>query len=295
MIEEEKVELIINFMNNVRSEFMGMTINYEYEHDSSNHFPYIITMNVTGKFPLAIMSFEMFEGLFWYFFYRDSKYFGINRMKLSRPSSEFRLSTVFFNGDNIDRDEVIMSDHLSERFQEFYNECTKESTILINMGNDKGTTIKLLDNKIDYKIHNEGDIINYTFAYIPKQMVLDGYPFTTKTIHFYIDKMKPRGRGFLLTVDDIFNSINNLIYEENMLMEFRDNLSVNKKFNDIFNRGEFNHSLTEENEINITMELYIEDFSGINVGVADYPEKWEQEAIVSFLKFLEELNGYYPI
>ena len=300
MIGEEKIELIFKLMNRVRSEYEGMTLSYEYTTDkTTSPTQYLITMNVTGKFPFPLMTFTMFQELFWDFYYRDSKYFGVTMIN---SGSVVRFNEVIFNGNELDDDEITISGKLKEDLQSFYTKNTKESTLSVRLENPasgkKRINITLVNNKIEYEELNNEDLIYFIFGYTPTEIVLDGHPITTKTMQYYIDntELTLNSSDDELTVDDIFGSINNLIYEESQDRVFTDNFVVFEQFYDLINNSgyEYNSPLTEE--IGIFMRLYLRGFAGIDyVETGDYPNVWDQEVVSNFLVFLEGQNGNYPL
>ena len=304
MVEEEKIVQVIKLMNRVRSEYRGMSLSYEYNQDkTTNPTTYLIDMNITGKFPFPFMSRAMFEDLFWDFFYRDSKYFGIGKNNIS--GSVVLLNTIVFNGDDLDKTEVIVSNKFMEDFQSFYNEAYKESTLVVNLDGThsprKRMTIKLVDNKLNYEIENQGDIIYYIFSYQPTKIVLDGYPITTKTMQYYIDQTEPMFDiddvdENNVHVDDIFRAINNLIYEESQDRAFTDDFIIFEKFYNLINNSGYEYNTPLTVNIGIFMSLFLRGFAGIDtVESGDYPDEYETQLVDNFLGFLEGQKGDYPL
>jgi len=281
MVNESTIELLFNFMNKVRPEYMGMSLRYEYD----STYPMVkVTLIADGKFPFPIMTFEMFQNLFFSFLYEDMKYFGLNR-------SDFQpfFKDVIFNGKEIPTKGIIVDDELSDRINDFYDEAKKSTTLTVGL--NEGTKIELLNNKIITYEEDEGDILYFTYTYTPSLIKMNGIPITKKSIQYAIDKLNIDN----VQADDVIYIISNLIYEESSDRRFVHGDETYEKFYSIINNSGYSYSSRLTKDIGVFFTIYLRSYQGIDLyGTSDYTDNDDAELMDYILGFLEGQNGDFP-
>ena len=281
MVNESTIELLFNFMNKVRPEYMGMSLRYEYD----TTYPTVrVTLIADGKFPFPIMTFEMFQNLFFSFLYEDMKYFGLKH-------SDFQpfFRHVIFNGKEIPTKGVIVDDELSNRISDFYNEANKSTTLTVGL-ND-GTKVELLNNKITTYEEDEGDILYFTYTYTPGLIKMNGIPMTEKSIQYAIDKLNIDN----VEVGEVIHIISNLIYEESSDRRYAYADETYEKFYNMIIDSGYSYSSRLTKDIGVFFTIYLRSYQGITLyGSSDYTENDEIELMDYILGFLEGQKGDFP-
>lgn len=281
MVSESTLKLVFNFMNKVRSKYMGMSLRYEYDFTYSTT---IVTLIADGKFPFPIMTFKMFQYLFFSFLYEDMRYFGLKH-------SDFKpyFRNVIFNGKEIPTKGIILDDELSDKINDFYDESKKITTLTVGL-ND-GTKVELLNNEIITYEDDEDEILYFTYTYTPTLIKMNGIPMTKKSIQYAIDKLNIGN----VQADEVIHIISNLIYEESSDRRYVYGDETYEKFYNVINNSGYSFSSRLTRDINIFFTIYLRSYQGVDLyGTSDYTENDEVDLMDYILGFLESQKGDFP-
>ena len=185
---DTQFDMLIQFMNQTRSKYMGMDITYEMDEKESPRDLRPINLYLEGEFPLPIITKSMFEDLFLSFFMKDSPYFNIPKIL----TKTFYIRNVILNGKKIGNN-LTLSDKLKNSIQDYYNNITKYFKVTLPLN----STVKTLllegyNSKIDYYFELEdNDFARYdVIIKNPELLKLNGNPFTRKTINDFMESVK---------------------------------------------------------------------------------------------------------
>lgn len=287
MIDDNKLEGFFKYLNSVRSKYHDMTLSFSYEIMGPNRID--VYINAEGKFPLPIMTREMFQNLFYTLFIKDSRLFAIDNSKRN-----IFFVKPYFNGEEVSYG-VTIDDELSDTMQDFYNEATKKTELSVSAGNSPDETIKitLLNNKITTYIDDEGDMILFAYTYNPSLIKLNGLPFTLKTIEYYLEETE---QSFDYDVSDIVTSISNLIYGETSDRHFAHHDEIFEKFYVMLNNSGYRYDLSLTEDIGLIFNVFLRNYQGIDIyGSSDYPSEEDDTVVADFIGFLEGNRGNYPL
>ena len=132
---DTQFDMLIQFMNQTRSKYMGMDITYEMDEKESPRDLRPINLYLEGEFPLPIITKSMFEDLFLSFFMKDSPYFNIPKIL----NKTFYIRNVILNGKKIGNN-LTLSDKLKNSIQDYYNNITKYFKVTLPLN----STVKTL-------------------------------------------------------------------------------------------------------------------------------------------------------
>lgn len=287
MIDDNKLEGFFKYLNSVRSKYHDMTLSFSYEIVGPNRIGTYI--NAEGKFPLPIMTGEMFQNLFYTLFIKDSRLFAIDKSKINN----FFVKS-YFNGEEVSYG-ITIDDELSNSIQDFYDEATKKTELTVSRDNSMDNTIKitLLNNKITTYIDHESDMILFAYTYNPSLIKLNGLPFTLKTIEYYLEETE---QSFNYDVSDIVTMISNLIYGESHDRYFTYEGEIFEKFHAMLNNSGYRYDLSLSKDIGLIFNVFLRSYQGIDIyGSSDYPSKEDETTVSDFLGFLEGNRGNYPV
>lgn len=285
MIDDNKLEGFFKYLNKVRSKYHDMTLSFSYEIIGPNRI--VTNIYADGKFPLPIMTREMFQNLFYTLFNKDSVLFAIDKTKRN-----LFFVNPYFNGEEVSYG-VTIDDELSNSIQDFYNQALKQTDLTVLGGNNESIKITLLNNKITTYIDNGGDIILFAYTYNPSLIKLNGLPFTLKTIEYYLEQTE---QTFDYEVSDIVLSISNLIYGETSDRHFAYHDEIFEKFYAMINNSGYRYDSLLTEDIWVFFNVYLRNYQGIDVyGSSDYPSEEDDTVVGDFIGFLEGNRGNYPV
>lgn len=287
MIDDNKLEGFFKYLNRVRSKYHDMTLSFSYEIMGPNRID--VYINAEGKFPLPIMTREMFQNLFYTLFIKDSRLFAIDNSKRN-----VFFVKPYFNGEEVSYG-ITIDDELSNSIQDFYNEATKKTELTVSRDNSMDNTIKitLINNKITTYIDDEGDIILFTYTYNPSLIKLNGLPISLKSIEYYLEETE---QSFDYDVSDIVIAISNLINDESSDRYFTYHDEIFEKFYAMINNSGYRYDLSLSEDIGLFFNVHLRSYQGIDVyGSSDYPSGEDGTTVSDFLGFLEGNRGNYPV
>lgn len=290
---DTQFDMLIQFMNQTRSKYMGMDITYEMDEKDSHNGLRPIDMFVEGEFPLPIITKYMFEDLFESFFMKDSPYFNIPKIL----NKTFYIRNVILNGKKIGNN-LILSDTLKNSIQDYHNNMTKYFKVTLPLN----STVKTLllegyNSKIDYYFELEdNDFARYdVIIKNPELLKLNGNPFTRKTINDFMESVEglPTER---VSPDYIFELISNLLTEESRDRHFNFDGEIFSSFYDmLYDSGmEYNNAFSEN--LSVLIQTSLVSYDGLNnLNYGEYLEDVDFEVLDIFVNWLETNKGKYEL
>ena len=290
---DTQFDMLIQFMNQTRSKYMGMDITYEMDEKNSHNGLRPIDMFVEGDFPLPILTKSMFSDMFDSFFMKDSPYFNIPKVL----NKTFYIRNVILNGDKISQN-LTISDTLKNNIQDFYDDITKyfKATLPFN-STEKRLLLEGYNNKIDYYFELEDeDFARYDIIIKNSELLkLNGNPFTRKTINDFIESVEglPIEKS---SSNYIFELISNLLNEESKDRHFNFDNEIFSKFYDVLHgSGMVYNNLFSEN-LSILMTVVLTSYDGLdNLNYGEYLEDDDFEVLDMFVNWLETNKGKYEL
>ena len=144
MNDVTKYKSFFKFLNQAKSEYMGLSFKYEYDIMSTID----VDLEVEGDFPLPMYTKEMFEHYLANVYYDNKKYFGLT------SSKRVRLNTIELNGVRVGND-LTIGEEFSETLVEIDKELSKDFKCQINnnayfksVDNDVKTWLDLMDSDV---------------------------------------------------------------------------------------------------------------------------------------------------
>ena len=207
---DTQFDMLIQFMNQTRSKYMGMDITYEMDEKNSHNGLRPIDMFVEGDFPLPILTKSMFSDMFDSFFMKDSPYFNIPKIL----NKTFYIRNVILNGEKIGNN-LTLSDKLKNNIQDYYKNITKYFKVTLPLNSTvKSLLLEGYNSKINYYFELEDEDFIRFDAIInnPELLKLNGNPFTRKTINDFIESVEGLPTEEV-SPDYIFELISNLVTE----------------------------------------------------------------------------------
>lgn len=290
---DTQFDMLIQFMNQTRSKYMGMDITYEMDEKDSNTGLRPINLYLEGEFPLPIITKSMFEDLFESFFMKDSPYFNIPKIL----NKTFYIRNVILNGKKIGNN-LTLSDKLKNNIQDYYNNITKYFKVTLPLN----STVKTLllegyNSKIDYYFELEdNDFARYdVIIKNPELLKLNGNPFTRKTINDFMESVEglPTER---VSPDYIFELISNLLTEESRDRQLNIDGEMFSSFYDmLYDSGmDYNNALTEN--LSVFIQTSLVSYDGLNnLNYGEYLEDDDFEVLDMFINWLETNKGKYEL
>ena len=290
---DTQFDMLIQFMNQTRSKYMGMDITYEMDEKDSNTGLRPINLYLEGEFPLPIITKSMFEDLFVSFFMKDSPYFNIPKIL----NKTFYIRNVILNGKKIGNN-LTLSDKLKNNIQDYYNNITKYFKVTLPLN----STVKTLllegyNSKIDYYFElKDNDFARYdVIIKNPELLKLNGNPFTRKTINDFMESVEglPTER---VSPDYIFELISNLFTEESRDRHFNIDGEIFSSFYDmLYDSGmDYNNALTEN--LSVFIQTSLVSYDGLNnLNYGEYLEDDDFEVLDMFINWLETNKGKYEL
>ena len=200
-----KYGMLFKFMNQSRSNYMGLDLTYDYELLPENRIS--VDIFAEGKFDLPIRTKQMFRNMFMEFFVRDSKYFDIPKSTVGLLDFKNislngeRLGDRLTMDNNFKKDLVDIEGKLKKYYSIDIEDYPQGSFKLEAFDNDLKTYIDLID--VDSMMYTV-NIVN------SKKITLNGNEFNRNTVVDFLDSVD---LGSSHTPDAIFESISNAVWE----------------------------------------------------------------------------------
>jgi hypothetical protein len=202
---ETKYGMLFKFMNQSRSNYMGLDLTYDYELLPENRIS--VDIFAEGKFDLPIRTKQMFRNMFMEFFVKDSKYFGI-------PKSTVGLldfKNISLNGERLG-DRLTIDDNFKKDLVDVESKLKKYYSIDIADYPQGSFKLEAFDNelKTDIDLIDEDSMMYTVNIYNSKKITLNGNEFNRNTVVDFLDSVD---LGSSHTTDAIFESISNAVWE----------------------------------------------------------------------------------
>lgn len=290
---DTKFDMLIQFMNQTRSKYMGMDITYEMDEKESPRDLRPINLYLEGEFPLPIITKSMFEDLFVSFFMKDSPYFNIPKIL----NKTFYIRNVILNGEKIGNN-LTLSDKLKNNIQDFYDDITKYFKVTLPLNStEKRLLLEGYNSKIDYYFELvDEDFARYDVIIKNSELLkLNGNPFTRKTINDFIESVEGLP-GEKSSSNYIFELISNLLTEESRDRHFNIDGEIFSSFYDIlYDSGMVYNNVFSEN-MSVLIQTSLVSYDGLdNLNYGEYLEDDDFEVLDMFVNWLETNKGKYEL
>lgn len=273
-----KYKSLFKFLNQSKSDYMGLTFKYEY--DIMNMIE--VDLEVEGDFPLPMYTKEMFEHYLSNVYYDSKKYFGLS------TSKRVSLNTIELNGIRVGND-LTIGDKLSEDLVEIDKELSKQFKCQINHnstfksdGNEIKTWLDLMDR----------DVICYTVNIEnPNMLYYNDNPFNRNTI---IDFLGSVSGLSVSEPDDMFEIISNNLWEWSI--EGSGDTDGITSFWASINRNGMNYSNYFMKDFGLIAKITIDNYDGmVNGNSENYNTEQMNEELEMFIGWLNSNKGKYKL
>ena len=301
---ETQYGMLLKFMNQSRSKYMGLDLTYNFElcytcyHSPENRIS--VDIFAEGKFDLPIRTKQMFRNMFIEFFLKDSKYFNI-------PSSTIRLldfNNISLNGERLG-DRITMDDIFKKDLVEVESKLKKYYSIDIADNPQGSFKLEVFDNDLKTYIEVlDEDSLMYTVDIKDSQkMTLNGNEFNKNTIVDFLDsvdlgednsftpptKSQPVRK---MDPDSIFESISNAVWETSAE---GDGASLELFWNKLMSNG-MNYQNHFMENIGMLSVVNLNSYDGmINDNMHNYNTESQVEVLSIFVGWLESNKGKYKL
>lgn len=279
MDDVTKYKSFFKFLNQAKSEYMGLSFKYEYDIMSTIE----VDLEVEGDFPLPMYTKGMFEHYLSNVYYPNKKYFG-----LSKSGKRVGLNTIELNGVRVGNN-LTIGDKFSEDLSEIEDELSKEFKCQINhnswfksVGNDLNTWLDLMDS----------DVICYSVRIkTPKMLYYNDNPFNKNTI---IDFLESVSGLSISEPDDMFEIISNNLWEWSIEGDSTD-YGLTSFWNSLNTNG-MDYSNFFMQDFGLVSKLTIDDYDGMfNGNSQNYNTEEMNEELGMFISWLESNKGKYKL
>jgi len=289
---DTKFDMLIQFMNQTRSKYMGMDITYELGEKEPDNGLRPIDIFVEGDFPVPILTKVMFSDMFVSLFMKDSPYFNIPKVL----NKTFYIRNVILNGKKIGNN-LTLSDKLKNNIQDYYKNITKYFKVTLPLNSTvKSLLLEGYNSKINYYFELEDEDFIRFDAIInnPELLKLNGNPFTRKTINDFIESVE--GISEEVSPDYIFELISNLVTEESRDRHFNVDGDIFSSFYDmLYDSGMVYDNIFTEN-ISVLIQVTLPSYDGLNnLNYGEYLEDVDFEVLDMFVNWLETNKGKYEL
>lgn len=273
-----KYKSLFKFLNQSKSDYMGLTFKYEY--DIMNMIE--VDLEVEGDFPLPMYTKEMFEHYLSNVYYDSKKYFGLSMSK------RVSLNTIELNGIRVGND-LTIGDKLSEDLVEIDKELSKQFKCQIyhnstfkSDGNEIKTWLDLMDR----------DVICYTVNIEnPNMLYYNDNPFNRNTI---IDFLGSVSGLSVSEPDDMFEIISNNLWEWSI--EGTGDTDGISSFWGSMDRNGMDYSNHFMKDFGLIAKITINNYDGmVNGNSENYNTEQMNEELEMFIGWLNSNKGKYKL
>ena len=291
--------MLFKFMNQSRSNYMGLDLTYNFELLPENRIS--VDIFAEGKFDLPIRTKQMFRNMFMEFFVKDSKYFNIPKSTVGLLDfnnitlNGERLGDRITMDDNFKKDLVDIDGKLKKYYSIDLEDYPQGSFKLESFDNDLKSYIDLIDEDSMMYTVNIDDT---------KKITLNGNEFNRNTIVDFLDsvdlgednsitrptKQQPFTRK--MDPDAIFESISNCVWENSVE---GDGTSLELFWDKLMSNGMNYQNYFMEN-VGMLSVVNLRTYDGMfNDNMHNYNTESQSEILSMFVGWLESNKGKYKL
>jgi len=291
--------MLFKFMNQSRSNYMGLDLTYNFELLPENRIS--VDIFAEGKFDLPIRTKQMFRNMFMEFFVKDSKYFNIPKSTVGLLDfnnitlNGERLGDRITMDDNFKKDLVDIDGKLKKYYSIDLEDYPQGSFKLESFDNDLKSYIDLIDEDSMMYTVNIDDT---------KKITLNGNEFNRNTIVDFLDsvdlgednsitrptKQQPFTRK--MDPDAIFESISNCVWENSVE---GDGTSLGLFWDKLMSNGMNYQNYFMEN-VGMLSVVNLRTYDGMfNDNMHNYNTESQSEILSMFVGWLESNKGKYKL
>ena len=287
--------MLFKFMNQSRSNYMGLDLTYNFELLPENRIS--VDIFAEGKFDLPIRTKQMFRNMFMEFFVKDSKYFNI-------PKSTVGLldfNNITLNGERLG-DRITMDDNFKKDLVDIDGKLKKYYSIDLEDNPQGSFKLESFDNDLKSYIDLiDEDSMMYTVNIDDtKKITLNGNEFNRNTIVDFLDsvdlgednsitrptKQQPFTRK--MDPDAIFESISNCVWENSVE-------SLGLFWDKLMSNGMNYQNYFMEN-VGMLSVVNLRTYDGMfNDNMNNYNTESQSEILSMFVGWLESNKGKYKL
>ena len=291
--------MLFKFMNQSRSNYMGLDLTYDYELLPENRIS--VDIFAEGKFDLPIRTKQMFRNMFMEFFVKDSKYFNI-------PKSTVGLldfNNISLNGERLG-DRITMDNNFKKDLVDIDGKLKKYYSIDLEDNPQGSFKLESFDNDLKSYIDLiDEDSMMYTVNIDDtKKITLNGNEFNRNTIVDFLDsvdlgednsitrptKQQPFTRK--MDPDAIFESISNCVWENSVE---GDGTSLGLFWDKLMSNGMNYQNYFMEN-VGMLSVVNLRTYDGMfNDNMNNYNTESQSEILSMFVGWLESNKGKYKL
>ena len=286
---ETKYGMLFKFMNQSRSNYMGLDLTYDYELLPENRIS--VDIFAEGKFDLPIRTKQMFRNMFMEFFVKDSKYFNI-------PKSTVGLldfNNISLNGERLG-DRITIDDNLKKDLVDVESKLKKYYSIDLPDYPQGLYRLESFDNVLETYIEIvDADSLMYTTNINDtKKITLNGNEFNRNTIVDFLDSVDLGSStgNMLVYPDSIFEYISNSVWETSVE---GDGASLELFWDKLMSNGMNYQNYFMEN-IGMLSLVNLRSYVGMfNDDTHNYNTESQSEILSIFVGWLETNKGKYKL
>ena len=291
--------MLFKFMNQSRSNYMGLDLTYNFELLPENRIS--VDIFAEGKFDLPIRTKQMFRNMFMEFFVKDSKYFNI-------PKSSVGLldfNNISLNGERLG-DRITMDNNFKKDLVDIDGKLKKYYSIDLEDNPQGSFKLESFDNDLKSYIDLiDEDSMMYTVNIDDtKKITLNGNEFNRNTIVDFLDSVdlgednsitRPtKQQPFTRKVDPdaIFESISNCVWENSVE---GDGTSLGLFWDKLMSNGMNYQNYFMEN-VGMLSVVNLRTYDGMfNDNMNNYNTESQSEILSMFVGWLESNKGKYKL
>jgi len=291
--------MLFKFMNQSRSNYMGLDLTYNFELLPENRIS--VDIFAEGKFDLPIRTKQMFRNMFMEFFVKDSKYFNI-------PKSAVGLldfNNISLNGERLG-DRITMDNNFKKDLVDIDSKLKKYYSIDIEDYPQGSFKLESFDNDLKSYIDLiDEDSMMYTVNIDnTKKITLNGNEFNRNTIVDFLDSVdlgednsftrptKQQPFTKKMDPDAIFESISNAVWENSVE---GDGTSLELFWDKLMSNGMNYQNYFMEN-LGMLSVVNLATYDGMfNDNMHNYNTESQSEVLSIFVGWLETNKGKYKL
>ena len=291
--------MLFKFMNQSRSNYMGLDLTYNFELLPENRIS--VDIFAEGKFDLPIRTKQMFRNMFMEFFVKDSKYFNIPKSTVGL----LNFNNISLNGERLG-DRITMDNNFKKDLVDIEGKLKKYYSIDLEDYPQGSFKLESFDNDLKSYIDLiDEDSMMYTVNIDDtKKITLNGNEFNRNTIVDFLDsvdlgednsitrptKQQPFTRK--MDPDAIFESISNCVWENSVE---GDGTSLGLFWDKLMSNGMNYQNYFMEN-VGMLSVVNLRTYDGMfNDNMNNYNTESQSEILSMFVGWLESNKGKYKL
>ena len=291
--------MLFKFMNQSRSNYMGLDLTYNFELLPENRIS--VDIFAEGKFDLPIRTKQMFRNMFMEFFVKDSKYFNIPKSTVGL----LNFNNISLNGERLG-DRITMDNNFKKDLVDIDGKLKKYYSIDLEDNPQGSFKLESFDNDLKSYIDLiDEDSMMYTVNIDDtKKITLNGNEFNRNTIVDFLDsvdlgednsitrptKQQPFTRK--MDPDAIFESISNCVWENSVE---GDGTSLGLFWDKLMSNGMNYQNYFMEN-VGMLSVVNLRTYDGMfNDNMNNYNTESQSEILSMFVGWLESNKGKYKL